>query len=166
LGSSCRNWFPVMMVEPAHPEAVPRQIRDDERFTSSMSIAACSMTTLACFPSKNVRVNVVLWTDRRQMRTINNHGDLVVDGLHFVINAGHSTLDALHPVVNTGDFIVDGSHPIVDTRNPIVDGSHLVADAGHPVIDTSYSIVNIVRSLQNLSSSHAGLLICQLVQLL
>ena len=33
LRRSCRNWFPVRMVEPENPEVVSIQIEDDERFT-------------------------------------------------------------------------------------------------------------------------------------
>jgi hypothetical protein len=67
------------------------------------------MTTLASLPSRYVIVKrVLLLTGRRQLRTTNNHPDLVVD--------------------------------------------------------TSHSIIDIIRSLQNLRGCHPNLLIRQLLQ--
>ena len=44
------------------------------------------MTTLVSFPSRYVRIEyVVLLADQKRLRTINDHGDLVVDGLYMVI---------------------------------------------------------------------------------
>jgi hypothetical protein len=48
----------------------------------------------------------------------------------------------------------------------INDHGDIVVDASHPIIDTGHSIVDIMRGLQNLSSGHPSLLICQIVQLL
>ena len=83
------------MVESAQPEAMLR-IEQYSRFTSSMSIATCCMTTLACFPSRHIEAEyVALVTDRIQMRTINDLGDLVVDGSHPIVDTGHSIADIM-----------------------------------------------------------------------
>ena len=89
LGISCCNWFPAKTIEPAHLGAMSTQIEHYARFTSSMSIATCCMTTLACFPSRHIEAKYVpLVTDRIQMRTINDHG-------HFVVDASHSIVDIM-----------------------------------------------------------------------
>src|SRR5229473_1399847 len=101
-----------------------------------MLSATCCMTTLVSFPSKHIRVeHSLLVTDERRLRTVNAHGDHVVDGLYSVINTGNSTL-------NAGHSFVDMSHPVVDANNSIIDR---------------------MRRLQNLCSYHPNLFICQFV---
>src|SRR5260221_13661886 len=63
------------------------------------------MTTLVSFPSRYIRIEyIVLLVDQRRLRTINDHGDLVVDGLYVVINAGH-LIEYL--IRDTSYFIID-----------------------------------------------------------
>ena len=75
------------MLEPAHPKAMSMQIAHYARFTSSISITTCCMTTLACFPSMHIGAKyVLLVTIQIQMRTIDDHGDLVVDASHSIVD--------------------------------------------------------------------------------
>src|SRR5258707_15753296 len=115
-----------------------------------MLSATCCMTTLVSFPSKHIRVeHSLLVTDERRLRTVNAHGDHVVDGLYSVINTGNSTLNAGHSFVDMG-------HPIVDT-------SHSLVNVSHPVVHANNSIIDRMRRLQNLCSYHPNLFICQFV---
>jgi hypothetical protein len=99
-----------------------------------MSSATCCMTSLVSFPSKHIRIEyTIMLTDQRGLRTINDHRDLVVDGLYTIINAGHSLVDTGYPVV----------------------------DAGHHILDTSDFIIDSMCSLQNLCSCHSNFFICQ-----
>src|SRR6267154_151643 len=101
-----------------------------------MSSATCCMTNLVSFPSRYIRIEyILLLTDQRRLRTINDDRDLVVDSLYTVINAGH-------PLVDTGHPVVDASHSIVDVGHPIVDIEYLIVD--HP-----HSIINSMRGLQH-----------------
>src|SRR6267154_2075404 len=73
-----------------------------------MSSATCCMTTLVSFPSGHIKFEcILLLTDQRCLRTINDDRDLVVDGLYIVINAGHSLVDTGYPVVDASYSIVD-----------------------------------------------------------
>jgi hypothetical protein len=55
------------------------------------------MTTLVSFASSgHIRVKLILLvTDQRRLRTINDHRDFVVDGLNLAINTGHSIVDSM-----------------------------------------------------------------------
>jgi hypothetical protein len=74
-----------------------------------MLFAVCCMTALASFPSRHIRVkNVLLVTDRRRLRTINDHRDLVVNASYPIIDASHSIFDVVY-------LILDSPHSIVDS---------------------------------------------------
>ena len=73
-----------------------------------MLSATCCMATLVSLPSRYTRVrHSVLLTDQKRLRTINDHRDLVVDGLYIVINAGHPVVDAGHLIVDIEYLILD-----------------------------------------------------------
>src|ERR1700679_4117657 len=101
------------------------------------------MTTLVSFPSRHIKIEyILLLTNERRLRTINDHGDLVVDGLYMVVDAGHS---------------------IVDTGYPVIDAGHLIVDIEYLIANHPHSIINSMRGLQNLCSCHSNLFICQLL---
>jgi hypothetical protein len=67
-----------------------------------MSSATFCMATLVSLPSRYTKVkHILLLTDHNRLRTINDHHDLVVDGLYIVINAGHPVVDAGHLIVDS-----------------------------------------------------------------
>ena len=71
------------------------------------------MASLVSFPSRYIRVKLILLlADQNLLRTINDHRDLVVDGLYIVINAGH-------PVVDAGYLIVNIEYPILDSMRGV-----------------------------------------------
>jgi hypothetical protein len=115
------------------------------------------MTSLVSFPSRHARLEYILSTDQRRLRTINDHRDLVADGLYILINAGH-------PLVYGGHSLVDTGYPVVDASHFIVDAGHLIVDIEYLIFDTSYFVVDSTRSLQNLYTYYPDLFICQLVQ--
>src|SRR5713101_6326802 len=79
-----------------------RHKENHERFTWSMSSATRCMATLVPFPSRYIRVkHVLLLTNQKRLRTINDHRDLVVD-------AGHLIVDIEHLILDTSYFIIDG----------------------------------------------------------
>ena len=99
------------------------------------------MTRLVSFPSGHIRIEyTLLLTDQSRMRTMNDHGDLVVDGFYIVVDAGHS---------------------FVDTGHSLVDASYLIE---HPILDHPHSIIDSMRGVQNLRRHHPDLFIRQLVQ--
>src|SRR6266699_6722108 len=67
------------------------------------------MASLVSFPSRYTRVkHILLLTDQKRLRTINDYRDLVVDGLYIVINAGHPVVDSGHLIVDIEYLILDG----------------------------------------------------------
>jgi hypothetical protein len=120
------------------------QKENDKLLTWSMSSATCCMTSLVSFPSGHNRIEYTrLLTDQRRLRTINDHGDLVVDGLYTVADASHSFAHVGHS---------------------FVDAVHLIVDIEYLILDTPYFIIDSMRGLQNLCSYHPDLFIRQLVQ--
>ena len=89
--------------------------------------------------------------DGKQLRTINDRGDLVVDGLHVVINAGHCNLNAFDSVSILSNLQSTNNHTIVDA-------GHFIVDLKYLVIDSSHSSIDSMRGLQNLSCGHSSLL--------
>src|SRR6266851_2702465 len=84
-----------------------------------------------------MRVNELLsWLAGHDLRTIDDHGDVVLDCPHSFINASNPIVNAHHPIVNINNPIRDSSHPLIDS----------------------------MRDFQNLCSSHSSFLLCQLVQ--
>src|SRR5229473_7427054 len=129
-----------------------------------MSSAACRMSTLVSFPSKHIRIrHILLMTDQRRLRTINAHGDLVVDGFYCVINTGNSTLNASYSLVNMGYPVVNASHSPVDAGHSLINTGHPVIDADHSFVNVGHSFIDSMRGLQNLCSYHPNLFICQFV---
>jgi hypothetical protein len=84
------------------------------------------------------------------LRTINDHGDLVIDGLYTAVNASHPVVDASHSFAHVGHSFVDAGHLIVDIE--------------YLILDTPYFIIDSMRGLQNLCSYHPDLFIRQLIQ--
>ena len=82
-----------------------------------MSSATCFMTSLVSFPSGHISIEyTLLLTDQSRLRTINDHGDLVVDGLYIVIDAGHSLVDASYLIEYP---ILDHPHSIIDSMRGV-----------------------------------------------
>jgi len=73
-----------------------------------MSSATFCMATLVSLPSRYTKVkHILLLTDHNRLRTINDHHDLVVDGLYIIINASHPVVDAGHLIVDIEYLILD-----------------------------------------------------------
>jgi len=108
----------------------------------------CLLDDLLCFISVLVIQAHALFqrVAGRRLRTMHDHGDHFVNGLHPVINDGHSSIDPLHPVVNARHFAVNACHFVVDASHPIVDANHILRDSP--------------RDLQKFRGGHPRLFMC------
>ncbi len=85
------------------------------------------------------------------MRTIHNRRYLVVEALNLV--------------TNTLDMVTDILNPDTDVQNLVTDTGHSIADAKRDIRNSPHSagVIDSMRGLQHLRSSHLNLLLRQSV---
>ena len=60
------------------------------------------MTTLVSFPSRYIGVKyILLLTDQKRLRTVNDHRDLVVDAGYLIVDVEYLILDTSHSTVDS-----------------------------------------------------------------
>jgi hypothetical protein len=92
------------------------------------------------------------------LRTIHSGRYLVMDALNSVADALNLVTDTLNLVTDNLNLVTDNLNLVTDTGDSIVDPKRDIRNPPH-----SASVIDSMRGLYDLRSSHLNLLLCQTV---
>ena len=111
------------------------------------------MTTLVSFPSRHIRVKyILLLADQKRLRTINDHRDLIVDGLYLKHKSGAQKPSEDELIQCLKDMLALPNQPV-----------YIIVDALDESPDTSgmpsprEQVLDLVKELVELSSPNLHL---------